>query len=287
MTELAYVNGVFQPIAEATVSIEDRSYQFGDGVYEVMVSYDGRLFLPEDHLQRLRRSAAGIRLNYDFDGRPLEPIIREGLTRCACRDVMVYVQLSRGTAPRMHAIPEKIEPTVVMTFKECPVVPPEVFEQGLSVMTIIDTRWAKCYIKAVTLLPNVLAKTEALRKGYDDAVFVTQAGEVRECSSANIFIARDGALRFPPRTESVLHGVTQRFLLECAAEIGIEVDERAFNVDTLRAADEVFMSGTAVEALGITSIDGRPIADGKVGPMTRRIHDEFRRRVRGAAATVR
>ncbi len=284
MAELAYVNGVFGPIAEATVSIEDRGLQFGDGIYEVIVAYGGRLFLLEAHMCRLRRSAAAIKLQYDFDAFPLEPIIAEGLKRCGSRDAMIYVQLTRGTAPRAHMIPEGIRPTVVMTFKPLPLMADELLRRGVSVMTTPDTRWAKCYVKAVTLLPNVLAKSEARRKGYDDAIFVSESGEVRECTSSNLFIANRGRLMFPPRTESVLHGVTQGFLLECAAALGLSVKEQAFHVDALRSADEVFMSGTAVEVLGITSVDGNPVGNGSVGPITRQLRDEFIRRVRGEAA---
>jgi len=119
-----------------------------------------------------------------------------------------------------------------------------------------------------------------MRAGYHDAIFVTAAGEVRECTSANIFMARDGRLRIPPRTTSGLHGITQAFLMECAAAIGVPVEEHAFDVETLFAADEVFMSSTAVEVLGIVEIDDRPVADGRVGPITRRLMAEFQRRSR-------
>ncbi|UCC32649.1 MAG: aminotransferase class IV [Phycisphaerales bacterium] len=280
MPELAYVNGVFGPIAEATVSIEDRGFQFGDGVYEVIVAYDGRLFLLEPHMHRLRRSAAAIMLDYDFDADPLEPIIAEGLRRCEFSDALVYVQLTRGVAPRSHDVPEKITPTVVMTFKPFPVVPEELRQRGARMMTTLDTRWANCYVKAITLLPNVIAKNEALRRGYDDAIFVSETGEVRECTAYNLFIAKDDELTIPLRTESVLHGVTQSFLLECAAAIGLKVNERAFDIATLCAADEVFMSGTTVDSLGITSVDDRRIGDGRVGPITRRLYEEFVKRSR-------
>lgn len=279
MPELAYINGTFCPIAEAMVPIEDRGFQFGDGVYEVIVAYAGRLFLLELHMQRLRRSAGAIGLDYDFDARPLEPIIIEGLRRSGFHDAMIYLQLTRGVAPRAHEPPPGLTPTVVMTFKSLPALPDGLRSRGASVMTTIDTRWSKCYVKAITLLPNVLAKCEAARRGYDDAIFITEKGEVRECTSSNLFIARRGALQFPPRTESILHGVTQGFLRECAAAIGLTVEEKAFDVDTLLAADEVFMSGTTVEALGVTSIDDTPIADGNVGPITKRMYDEFRKRV--------
>ena len=280
MPELAYVNGVFGPIAEATVSIEDRGFQFGDGVYEVIVAYDGRLFLLELHMRRLRRSAAAIMLDYDFDEDPLEPVIAEGLRRCGFLDALVYVQLTRGVAPRSHEIPENITPTVVMTFKPLPVVPDELRQRGARMMTTLDTRWANCYVKAIILLPNVIAKNEALRRGYDDAIFVTETGEVRECTAYNLFIAKDGKLTIPPRTESILHGVTQGLLLECAAAIGLKVNEEAFDIATLCAADEVFMSGTTVDALGITSVNDQPIGDGRVGPITRRLYEEFVKRSR-------
>lgn len=279
MQELAYVNGTFGPIETATVPIEDRGYQFGDGVYEVVVAYGGRPFLLEAHMQRLRSSTAGIGLSYDFDGQPLEPVITEGLRRCGLADAIIYLQLTRGVAPRSHVIPKNIAPTVVMTFKPLPLVPEQLRRLGAKVITVPDTRWAHCYIKAITLLPNVLAKNEALRRGYDDAVFVTETGEVRECTSSNVFIARRDVLTFPPRTEAVLHGVTQGFLLDCATGLGLSVKEEPFDVAALQAADEVFMSGTTVEVLGITSVNDTPVADGRVGPITRRLYDEFWRRV--------
>jgi D-alanine transaminase len=280
MPELAYVNGTFGPIGEAMVPIEDRGFQFGDAVYEVIVAYGARLFLLERHMRRLRRSAGAISLEYDFDRNPLEPIIEDGLRRSGFEDAMVYLQLTRGVAPRVHAPPEGLTPTVVMTFKPLPGLPAGLREQGVRVMTTVDTRWSKCYIKATTLLPNVLAKREALRRSYDDAIFVTEKGEVRECTASNIFFAEGGRLRIPPRTEAILHGVTQGFLMECAATIGLSVEENTCDVAALRTADEVFMSGTTVEALGITSIDDQPIADGKVGPITKRLYEEFTKRVR-------
>jgi len=278
MGELAYVNGVFGPIAEAKVSIEDRGFQFGDSIYEVIVAYGGRLFLVERHMQRLRRSAAGIALAYDFDGRPLEPIIMDGLRRSELGEALIYIQLTRGAAPRSHIIPAGLTPTVVMTFK--PLLPlPEVLRtRGARVITTLDTRWANCYIKATTLLPNVLAKNDALRRGYDDVIFVTVGGEVRECTSANIFLVTGGRLLIPPRNDSILHGVTQGFLIECAEAIGVGVKEETIPVESLRRADEVFMSGTAAEVLAITSIDDRPVGGGYVGPITQRLYDEFLRR---------
>ena len=275
MPELAYINGVYCAIEDAKVSIEDRGFQFGDSIYEVIFSYDGKPFLLDAHLQRFQRSADAIKLNYDFKNQPLEPIIEEGIRRSEFSDAMVYIQITRGVAARNHVIPQNIAPTVVMTFKPRPVVPEVIREKGVKMATVTDQRWANCYIKAVILLPNVLARFEAMERGCYDAILVAPDGEVRECTSANIFMVKNNTLYFPIRNESILRGVTQNFLLDCARSIRVECAEQRIGVDELYEADEVFMSSTAAEALGITHIDDKSIGDGCVGPITRRIYEAF------------
>jgi len=284
--ELAYLNGVFSSIAEAKVSIEDRGFQFGDGVYEVIAAYEGKPLLLDRHLVRLRRSAEAIRLEFDFEAQRIEPIVLEGIRRCGFRDVMVYVQLTRGVAPRSHVFPKQAAPTVVMTFKSLPEVPVDLRLRGARAMTTLDIRWAHCSIKAITLLPNVLAKNEAIRRGYDEAIFVSLAGEVRECTLANVFAVRESTLLIPPRNDNVLHGVTQGFLMECAESIGLPIREKSIHVDVLKRADEAFMSGTTIEVLGITSIDGEPVGEGKVGDVTLRLLETYRLLSRGAHAST-
>ena len=279
-SELAYLNGKFLPLDRAFVSIEDRGFQFGDSVYEVIAVYDGRPFLAERHLERLRRSTAAIQLDLDLDALNLPEVIREGLERSGLGDALVYIQLTRGYAPRSHLVPARTTPTVVLTFKRLVTPSEETYARGVSVMTTREIRWAHCFIKAVTLLPNVLARTEAHRRGYDDAIFVTDAGEVREGTSSNVFVVQDGAVHLPPRTEAVLHGITQSVILGCAETVGVPVVERAFDVDFLHAADEVFLSSTTIEVLGVTAVDDQPVGAGKVGPITRKLHGELRRRTR-------
>lgn len=286
MAELAYVNGVFSRIEDAKVSIEDRGFQFGDGVYEVIAAYNGRLFLLDEHMKRLRDSTAAIHLDYDFERNPIEPIVHEALRRSDIRDAAVYVQITRGAAPRSHVIPKVIEPTLVLTVRPLAKVPQELRDRGAKVLSVPDYRWSHCHIKAITLLANVLAKREAMTRGFDEAVFVARDGLVMECTASNIFMARRGALTFPPRTESVLHGITQAFLLDCARSLGQRVEERSFTLDDLYAADEAFMSSTSIEVVGITSVDGKRIGDGKVGPITRRMHEEFARRARGGCTAA-
>lgn len=280
MPEIAYVNGVFCPIHEAKVSIEDRGFQFGDSVYEVVFAYGGKLFELDAHLTRLRGSLDAIDLAYDFEAAGLVDAMREGVRRCEFSDVMVYLQITRGVAPRVHAIPEGLSPTVVMTFKAIPPIAAELQARGARLKTFPEVRWANCYIKATTLLPNVLAKSRAQRAGYDDAIFVTCEGEVRESTSANIYIVEGETVIFPRRNESVLHGVTQRFLSGCAEALGLRMEEGVIGLERLFAAAEVFISSTAVEVLAVTSVDDKAISTGKVGPVARGLHQEFRRRTR-------
>lgn len=283
MAELAWVGGRFVPLAEAVVSVEDRGYQFGDAVYEVVAAYNGKPFLLDRHLARLRRSLDAVGIDFDPITQGLPALIAEGLQRADLGDALAYVQVSRGVAPRSHVIPKGIRPVLVLTFRRLPLVTDELRTRGLRTMTAPDTRWSDCYIKAVTLLPNVLAKNEALRRGYDEAIFVSADGEVRECTSANLFIVRDGVLRYPPLDESVLHGVTLGFVLECAGGLRIPVKDELISREALQSADEVFLSSTTTEVLGITSIDDQPVGDGRVGPITQQLFREFRARSRAAA----
>jgi len=285
MKELAYLNGVFGPISDAKVSIEDRGFQFGDSLYEVIAIYSAKPFLLTQHIERMRIGAQAIGLAYDFDKKPLDPIILEGLALSGLQDAYVYIQITRGTAPRAHHIPEGLSPTVVMTFKPLPLVPSDRRQRGLRMITLRDDRWANCYIKATTLLPNVLAKSEALRRGYDDAIFVASDGEVRECTSANIYTVNDGHVNFPPRTNSVLHGITQGFLMLCAKDAGIGINEARIDAASLHTCDEVFMSNTMVEVLGVTTIDDQPIGQGHPGPVTKKLYDAFCSRARSTATT--
>ena len=267
------------PIADAMVNIEDRGFQFGDGVYEVVVAFEGKPFLVEQHLSRLRQSAAAISISYDFAANPVTPIILDGIRLADFSSAMVYVQLTRGVAPRNHIIPPDIKPTLVMTVKHLPQIPDEKRLQGIKLVSMPETRWAKCYVKAITLLPNILAKNEAISRGFDDALFVA-GDQVRECTSSNIFLIRDNQLMFPPRDESVLHGITQGFIAECAIGIDIPVREQPIKLDDIFGADEAFISSTLVEVLPVTSVDGRRIGDGRMGQVTDKLFKEFRRRAR-------
>lgn len=280
MKELAYVNGTFGPIEDAMISIEDRGFQFGDGIYEVIVTYDGRPFLMPAHMDRLRRSAEAVDLEIGSIASSLPAIITEGLTLSDAWDSLVYIQITRGVASRNHIYPDDMQPTVVLTFKQRSAVANELRDTGIRVMTVEENRWANCYVKAITLLPNILAKNEAIRRGFSDALFVTKGGEVRELTAANVFLVVNGEILIPPRTQAILHGVTQGFVIKCAEAIGLQTIERAFDVETMLHADEVFLSSSTTEVLAITQINDGVIADGRPGPIARQLYEEFIGRVR-------
>ncbi len=283
MTDLAYLNGEFVPLSEAKISIEDRGYAFADGIYEVVMAYGGKPFKLSEHLDRLERSAAAIRLSLPMDRAETTQVVGEGIQRSGFTDCMIYIQVTRGVAPREHEIPQNVQPTFLATFRARPEVPPDVREEGVSLITTEEVRWAKCYIKSIALLPNVLAKQQAVDAGAYEAVFVSPEGEVHEGSSTNIFMVKEGCVLTPPKTEQILHGITRDTVLECARNSGFEVVEQTIRVADLFQADELFLSGTTTEVLGAVRLDGKPIGSGTVGPVTKKLHELFRELVRREA----
>lgn len=275
MPDIACVNGVFTPLSEARVSIEDRGYQFADGVYEVIVAPGGKPFLLAEHLERLRNSLAGICLDADLDALGISEQISEGIRRCSHRDVMVYIQITRGAAPREHAIPRAVTPTVVMTFRHQPVYDAKLRENGVTLKTLRDIRWARCSIKSIALLPNVLLKHQARIAGFFDALILADDDTVRETSAANVFIVTRGTLRTPPRSERILHGITRGHVLAGARRLDIPVDESDFKLDALLAADEVFITSTTMNVMPVTRVDQNPVGQGKPGPLTRKLASCF------------
>lgn len=282
MTEWAYVNGEFCELSQARVSVEDRGFQFADGIYEVVLAYNRRPFRLPQHLRRFRRSAEAIRLDFDFDAGTIERVVAQGIERCTFDDVHIYLQLTRGTAARVHRFPTDARPTFVATFKPRREIDARVRRDGYALITVPDERWANCYVKSVALLPNVLARQRAIDAGADEAVFVSPEGHVLEGTSANLFAWRDGTLATPPLDRRLLAGITREYLLECAARLSLPTAERSLTVDEVLTADEVLVTSTAVEVLGVVRIDGRTIGSGVVGEITRRLASEFTRGVREA-----
>ncbi len=273
---VVYLNGDYLPVGDATVSVNDRGFLFGDGVYEVTPSYGGRLFRWEQHLARLKTGLAAIGI--DFDAAALEQVKEELLARNGLDGVpaaYVYVQVTRGTAPRTHWFPDPpVAPTVYAFANRFMRPAMAEWRRGVSAVTVPDQRWARADIKAIALLANVLAAQAAVEAGAGNAIFVRD-GIALEGSHNNLFAVFGGVLATAPKSNYILHGITRDLLIELAGEMGIPVEERAIPLPELTRADEVFFSGTTTEVRPVVEIDGRKVGDGRVGPVAQRLYERF------------
>jgi D-alanine transaminase len=272
--ETAFLNGRFLPLAEATVSIEDRGFQFGDGVYEVIRTYSGRPFKLDAHLARLDRSAQAIDLRQPYPFERWVEYVTEGLRLGDFPETKIYVQITRGTAPRDHAYAPDLQPTVLMTFRELQPLNAIVQSTGVAAMTMKDIRWGRCDIKSINLLANVLARQQAKTRGVFESILVRD-GQVTEGAVSNVFIVQDGKLITAPEGGWILSGVTRQVVLELARHEGLTVQERYCSEQELLGATEVFLTGTTVEVLGVVHIDGKQIGTGQPGPLTRSLAKRF------------
>jgi D-alanine transaminase len=270
MPELAYVNGNIMPIQDATIPIEDRGYQFGDAVYEYITSFNKRPFLLDEHLARLKRSMTELSFPLvDMD--TIRSAVLEIFDKGGYDNGDVYIQISRGVAPRDHAFPESNEIQFIMTVRETKRYSDEMHANGIKVITVEDQRWGRCDIKTVQLLYNALAKQKALDSGAYDAVFVGPDNVVREGTSSNLFIIVDQTLITHPLTPNILPGITRACLLQICRERSIPFQERFFDTNELYAADEAFLSGTTTEVLPLIEIDGHPIGQGGIGAISKKL----------------
>ncbi len=277
--DIVYLNGTYLPKPQAALPIEDRGTLFGDGVYEVTRYVNGRAFELRRHADRLRRSLDGIGIA-GVDVNAIVEASDEVVKRNGRSSAAVYWQVTRGAGPRSHVIAPDLEPSVlVMAYAYKPFDAQAPLPQ-LKVRTTEDNRWGDCWIKTTMLLPNSRAKSLALRDGFDDAVFVRD-GVVTEATSSNLFLVRDGELWTHPATRRVLGGITRAVVLELAAEAGVGVREEAFDVAVLAAADEVFLTGTTTDVSAVVAVDGKPIAGGEPGPITRRLRGALLGRMAG------
>lgn len=278
MSRIAYVNGAYVPLSRAGVSIQDRGFQFADSIYEVWAVRGGRLFDVEGHLARLWRSLSELRMAAPMGEAALMAVIREIMRRNRVRDGIVYLQISRGAAPRDHGFPAAgTPPTIVLTAKNLDRAAIAArAENGIKVISLPEARWSRCDIKSTNLLPNVLARQAAREAGAFEAWFVDEDGYVTEGTSSNAWIVdADGQLRTHALSNEILHGVTRAALLQLARELQLSVSEAPFTLAEAKAAREAFVSGASNPALPVTAIDGTPIGDGKPGPIAARLRAHY------------
>jgi D-alanine transaminase len=268
MPDIAFINGRFLPWEEATISIDDRGFQFGDAVYEVIRTYRGAPFELTAHLARLDRSARELSLPQPYTNVQWTRWIQQGLSLAGYEDAKVYIQLTRGVAPREHSFPSDILPTVVMTIRKFHPLAQELRRAGVSACTREDLRWGRCDIKSVNLLANVLAREEGKKAGVFETILVRD-GFVMEGALSNVMAVQDGFVITAPEGPRILSGVTRTLVLELAKKDDIMIEERFIPVDLLYRADEVFLTGTTLEVLGVVQIDGKTIGSGQPGPITK------------------
>jgi D-alanine transaminase len=280
MSRTAYVNGRYVPMRDAMVHVEDRGYQFADGVYEVCEVRAGRLIDERRHLDRLERSLAALRIRMPLSRAALGVVLREVVARNRIGYGIAYLQITRGVARRDHAFPSpEVAPTVVVTARRLNLARNEALAaKGIAVLSAPDNRWGRVDIKTVGLLPNVLARQDAIDKGARDAWFVDAAGTVTEASSANAWIVtKSGALVTRHADHAILRGITRTVVLDVIKAQGLTVEERAFALDEAYAAREAFITSATQIVLPVVRIDGRTIGDGKPGPVATALRREFHR----------
>jgi D-alanine transaminase len=281
MSRIAYVNGRYVPMRDATVHIEDRGYQFGDGVYEVCEVRGGRLIDERRHLARLTRSLGELRIRAPMSPKALGIVLREVVARNRIGYGVVYLQVTRGVSRRDHAFPPpEVEPSLVVTARALNKARNEALAaQGIAVVSAPDNRWGRVDIKTIGLLPNVLARQAAIEQGARDAWFVDGGGAVTESASANAWIVTSAGLVVTrPADHAILRGITRTVLFEAINAQGLEIEERAFTLDEAYRAREAFVTAATQIVLPVVRIDGHVIGDGKPGPVTlalRRVFHDF------------
>ena len=272
MSRVAFVSGRYVPITMPAVRIEDRGYQFADGVYEVVKAIGGEIQDLERHLDRLERSGAALSIPMPMSRRALVLVLKEVLRRNKLRDAAVYLQVTRGVAPRSHTYDGVLKPSLVVTARGARFPSAREMKEGVRIITLRDERWAKCDIKSISLLPNVLAKQKASQAGCREAWLLDSDGYVTEGSSSNAYIVDfDGRIITRPLGPQILGGITRSVVLEQARAAGIEVVERPFTLQEALGAREAFLTSTTSLVLPVTEIDGRPVANGRPGSVSVRL----------------
>ncbi|KXS31750.1 MAG: Aminotransferase class IV [Candidatus Gallionella acididurans] len=280
-----YLNGEFMPIAEAKISVLDRGFIFGDGVYEVIPVYSRRAFRLAEHLQRLQHSLDGIRLANPHSHGEWAAIIEQLIAHGEAQDQYLYLHITRGAAKRDHAFPNPpVKPTVFMMSSPLP-PPAALLQSGVSAVTAPDNRWLRCDIKAISLLPNVLLRQMAVDAGCTETILIRPGsnnerlfmsdGFMTEGAASNIFVVKSGKLFAPPKDNLMLPGITYDVILEIAAANDIPHEVRRITVTEVFAADELLLTSSTKEVLAITQLDGKPVGSGKPGAMFARLNNLY------------
>ncbi len=277
MSRVAYVNGLYCPLGAASIHIEDRGYQFSDAVYEVILVASGKLIDCIAHLDRLDRSLGEVQMLRPLSRKSWRIILEEMINRNRLKNGILYIQVSRGVAPRDHVFPQtQIDPALVVTAKRLDFDLMKVRQrEGVPVITATDIRWGRPDIKSTSLLANVLAKEEARKAGAYECWLLDKQGYITEGTASNAWIVRNDILVTRNTGHSILSGVTRNVVLQIARDLGLAVEERPFMLEEAKKADEAFMTGTTTFVTPVTTLDGEKIASGAPGPVTEQLRDSY------------
>jgi len=276
MSRIAYVNGQYVPHVNAMVHVEDRGYQFADGVYEVFAIHNGKLIGEQGHLERLDHSLSSLQIDWPMARRPFMLVVKEVVRRNHVKHGLVYIQVTRGVARRDHAFPAVCASSMVVTAKKMAPLDKAVLSKGVSVITIPDIRWKRKDIKSVSLLPNCLGKQQAREAGAAEAWMVDEDDRITEGTSSNAWIVtKDGELVTRDVSSAILNGITRLAIIEAARAAGLTISERAFSRAEAMDAKEAFISSSTSHVKAVTLIDGQTVGNGHVGELTGRLLDLY------------
>jgi D-alanine transaminase len=266
-----YLNGEFMPLEQACVPVLDRGFIFGDGVYEVVPAYGGHMFRLPEHLARLARSLEALRIPNPHDAAGWQDVLGRLVAENDGGDLSVYLQVTRGVAKRDHAFPADIRPTVFAMTNPLMPLSDDILQNGIATVTLQDYRWGRCDIKAITLLPNVLMRQQAVEAGAMEAILLRD-GHATEGSASNLFVVHEGTLITPPKSPQLLPGITRDLVLELARANGFDVREAEIPEATLRGAEEVWMTSSTKEVVPVTRLDDAEVGTGRPGPQWARMY---------------
>lgn len=279
-----YLNGEFMPDTEAHIPVLDRGFIFGDGVYEVIPVYGGNLFRFREHLQRLQNSLDALKIRNPLSENEWQQALTELINHNDGGDLSLYLQITRGSAERDHAIPENSTPTVFAMCNKLKSLPIETIKNGVAAITLDDIRWQRCHIKAISLLPNVLLRQEALDRGAAEAILIRD-GFATEGAASNLFAVINGVITTPPKSPLLLPGITRDLVLELVSNNNLPCQEKEISLEDLQQADEIWLTSSTKEILSVTQLNGKPVADGTPGPLYRRalaLYQEYKQTLRQA-----
>ncbi len=286
---MIYLNGQFMPIEEAKVSVLDRGFIFGDGVYEMIPVYSRVPFRLEEHLDRLEASLAAVSIRNPYSRARWREIIEAVIAKQGFDDQGVYLQVTRGVAKRDHAFPKGVEPTVFLMSNPLVNPPRELIEHGAAAMTAVDNRWLRCDIKSTSLIGNCLLRQASAEAGLIETILIRD-GRLTEASVSNVFIVWGGVIQTPPKSNLILPGITYDVIIELARANGLPIEMRDIPEGEVRAAEEIWLTSSSKEVVAVVTLDGKRVGDGKPGPMYRRmyhLYQEFKQTVMRAGGKSR